>query len=94
MKKDIEILEKVQRRATKLMPDLQDMSYDQRLEALNIFPLEIRRLRCDLIETYKIMHGFEKVNKDKFFTMSDTASTRGHNFKLCKPGLSMQGPQM
>ena len=39
--------------------------------------LETRRVRGDLIEVFKIMKGFENVNKDKFFTM-DTGCTRGH----------------
>ena len=45
----------VQRRGTKLVPELWDMSYEERLDALGLYTLETRRLRCDLIETYRIM---------------------------------------
>ena len=57
LKKDIKTLEKVQRRATKLVPKLRKQPYNQRLKALNLYPLEVRRIRGDLIETFKIMNG-------------------------------------
>ncbi|CAL4106161.1 unnamed protein product, partial [Meganyctiphanes norvegica] len=58
-KKDIEELEKVQHRVTKLVPGLQDESYEERCSKLNLPTLEQRRLRGDLIETYKILNGHE-----------------------------------
>ena len=85
MRKDISILEKVQRRATKLVPELKELQYEERLEALGLFTLETRRLRGDLIETYKIIHGFEKVNAEKIFKMADEEVTRGHDLKIFKP---------
>ncbi|XP_072025255.1 uncharacterized protein [Amphiura filiformis] len=88
LKKDITTLEKVQRRATKLVPELKDLQYEERLEALGLFTLEMRRLRCDLMEVHKIMNGLEKVNADKFFQLVDEhSSTRGHNKKIFKPRL-------
>ena len=85
MRKDISVLEKVQRRATKLVPELKEVQYEERLEALGLFKLETRRLRGDLIETYKIIHGLEKVNAEKFFKMADGDVTRGHSLKIYKP---------
>ena len=75
----------MQRRATKLVPELRDMSCKERLDALGLYTLETRRLRCDLIETYKIMHGLEKVDVDKFFKLADKDNTRGHTLKIFKP---------
>ena len=52
--KDKNILQKVQRRATKLVPELQDMSYEDRLSSLGLTTLEDRRIRGNVIEMYKI----------------------------------------
>jgi len=55
MKKDIE--EKVQKRATKILPQLKHMNYSDRLKACKLPTLHCRRIRGDMIETYKIMTG-------------------------------------
>ena len=60
--KDVKALEKVQRRATKLPPQLKKKPYQDRLGILNLTSLEIRRERGDLIEFYKITKGFEEIN--------------------------------
>ena len=58
-RKDIECLEKVQHRATKLVKGFKKYSYEDRLLMLGLTTLEERRLRGDLIETYKILSGKE-----------------------------------
>ena len=37
-----------------------------------------------MIQTYKILHGIDNVDKDKLFTMAQYRATRGHSFKLQK----------
>ena len=84
LKKDMNLLGKVLRRATKLIPDLQDKSYEDRLRCLDLTTLETRRLRGDLIEVCKIFKGFDNLDPFTFFELS-TAPTRGHSLKLVKP---------
>ena len=81
--KDIQILENVQRTATKMVPILRKLPYESRLHRLGLTTLERRRIRGDLIETYKILTGKEKVNMEQFFELSNTGhNLRGHNKKL------------
>ena len=61
LKKDIALLEKVQRRATKISPSIKNLSYEKRLECLKLTTLQTRRLRGDLIQKFKIEKGLDKV---------------------------------
>ena len=69
-RKDIELLEGVQRRALKLIDGFKDLSYEERLRAVHLTSLETRRMRGDLIEVYKIMHGLTNLSPDDFFSFS------------------------
>ena len=55
--KDITAIENVQRRATKYLPTLKNLTYEEHLQKLDLPTLQFRRLRGDLIETYKLMTG-------------------------------------
>uniref|UniRef100_A0A3B3SEK0 Reverse transcriptase domain-containing protein n=1 Tax=Paramormyrops kingsleyae TaxID=1676925 RepID=A0A3B3SEK0_9TELE len=82
LKKDIAALEKVQRRATRMIPGLRGMSYEERLFELNLFSLKQRRLRGDMIQVYKILTGLDAVQPNSYFSISSNTRTRGHRWKL------------
>ncbi|KAI8481821.1 hypothetical protein Bbelb_404260 [Branchiostoma belcheri] len=78
-------LEKVQRRATRLIPTLRELPYSTRLQRLKLPTLEYRRQRGDMIQVFKIMKGLERVPVSCFFEPADQTATRGHNLKLKVP---------
>ena len=83
LKKDINVLERVQKRATKLISGLSEMGYEERLKILGLTTLETRRLRGDLIDVFKILKRYENIDQQVFFDMSQS-SLRGHSLKLNK----------
>ena len=83
-KKDSITLENVQLRATRLVNSLSGRTYEDRLKTLGLPTLEYRRLRADVIQVYKILNQIDRVDIDKFFTMSEL-STRGNSLKNFKP---------
>ena len=54
--KYIDALENVQRRATRQLPGMSDLSYPDRLKRLNLPTLAYRRVRGDMIQCFKISH--------------------------------------
>ena len=87
MRKYIDKLERVQRRATKviLISEISQLSYEERLQQCRLTTLETRRTRGDQIEVFQIMHGYEGLNKDiMFFRIKNDSRTRGHSLALVK----------
>lgn len=84
LQKDIDKLEKVQRRATRLVSQCRGLSYDERLKITGLTSLEKRRNRGDMIEVFKIIKGFSKIDRNKLFTFNSDGRTRGHSLKLAK----------
>ena len=83
-KKDIDTLERIQRRATKMIPELRDLSYEERLKECGLTTLETSRLRGDQIEVFKILNGYENIDRNMFFSLKKDSRTRGHEVKLVK----------
>ena len=79
LKSDITLIENVQRRATRYVPDINKLEYQERLEALNLPTLQHRRFRADMIDTFKITHGHNCVKH--LFEMKST-NTRGHQYAI------------
>jgi len=82
--KDKELLERIQHRLTRMIPELRNLPYLKRLEELKLWTLEERRTRADLIEVYKIIRGISSVSFDTFFEFHQYGQTRGHSLKLMK----------
>ncbi len=84
LKKVIKSLEAVQRRATKMVPELAHLPYSERLQHLKLPTLVYRRHRGDLIQTYKIVHHKYDLDEGAFFENPTDARTRGHSYKVFK----------
>jgi len=80
--KDIDKLEKVQRRITKMIPRLRNKPYEERLKELNLFSLTKRRLRGDLIEVFKIFKGYSNLDVNKYFVIDHSNFTRNNGCKI------------
>ena len=91
LRKDIEILERVQRRATKKAPGLSGYEYEERLKILGLTTLEERRVRGDLIQQFKIVNGIERVKwhhpptfKAEQSREGPASGVRGHKYSYHK----------
>ena len=67
-----------------MIPSIRKLSYEDMLKELGLWSLEDRRIRADLIEVYKIIHGISSVDPQTFFELSTHNRTRGHPLKLNK----------
>jgi hypothetical protein len=84
LKKDIQKLEAVQRRATKLVKDISHLNYVDRLRQLGLPTLKYRRDINDMIQVYKAIHGIDDINWMSLFMLVPSTTTRGHSLKIFK----------
>jgi len=79
--KDCWLLERVQKRATKMVNGMGNLAYEERLKKLNMFSLRYRRLR-DLIQVFQFVHGQEQGYLRELFEFNRNDGIRGHQFKI------------
>ena len=64
-----------------MIPGMKSLSYEQ-LRTLGLYSLEFRRMRGDLIETYRILRGLDRMDVERMFPLVGKTITRGHNLRL------------
>ena len=94
LRKHVNIIENVQKRATKLVDGLSELPYDERLRCIDLPTLEYRRARGDMIEIYKHFHAYDRQSLAVSFKPRDRPS-RSHNYQLYipVPKDGVRGPQ-
>ena len=83
-KKDRTVIERIQRRFTKMIPAMKNMNYEERLRRLGLWSLEERRNRADLIQVYRMVNGLSAPRFEEFFCLAGDGRTRGHSMKLVR----------
>ena len=84
-KKNMQLIENIQRRPTKVVPELKGLSYNSEiLKSLKLPTTHYRRKRYDL-QLYKIILGYEDIKPEFFFNSMTISCTRGHIFRIIKP---------
>jgi len=74
-------VENIRRAATRLVPFIRLLSYEQRLRALDLPSLKYRRLRGDMINVFRLLHNLFNLDVTQLFILNHSSRTRDHTFK-------------
>ena len=78
------MLERVQRRATKIIQKLRNISYEMSQNECGLTTLETSRLRGDQTGVFKILNGYENIDRNVLFSVKEERRIRGHEVTLAK----------
>ena len=92
LEKNQELIENVLCRASKLIPEISNFSYADRLRAIDMPSMKYCRIRGDMIQVYKLLHGKDESLK-ALFNVDSTSITREHQFKLKKTFIKNKVPK-
>ena len=81
-KGDIAVIEKVKKRATKLIISLKHLPYIERLKVLELHTLRYKRLRGNMIEVFKLVHNYYDPQAAVKMNFNTSSITRGNMYKL------------
>ena len=86
---DTETLENVQKRLVKAVTGLKEATYEDRCKELGLDTLAKRRQDHDMVQTFKIIHGIDNVDRATWFTLMDP--NRSHRTRLAEGGPMLVG---
>ena len=59
-----------------MIPEMRDLSYEERLKECGLTTVETRKLRGDKIEAFKILNGYENIDRNMFFSLKKDNRSR------------------
>eukprot|EP00061_Rhincodon_typus_P012869 g38883.t1 len=75
-------LEGLQKKITRMTLETKGLSYEEQLRTMGLYSMEFRRMRRDLIETYRILRGLDSVDVENMFALVGEARIQGHSLKV------------
>ena len=87
---DLRLLESVQRSWTRHILGMSDLSYADRLKSLDLYSVQGRLLRADMLKVWKIFHGECGICPGEIFTLAPSLGTRGHRYKILPSHCSLE----
>ena len=84
LKKDEDLIKNVLHCASKILPQLSNLTYEETLAKIEILSIKYRRMHGDMIMAYEELNRYEP-SLEHLFAVDNSSITRGHNFKLKKP---------
>ena len=67
-----------------MIPKPRDVSYEMRLKECSLTAQEITRLRRNQIEVFKVLNGYEYIDRNIYFSVKEERMTRGHGVTIAK----------